>query len=132
MTHLHIYRWIINNLWLKLSCFLLAVLLWFSTSGGVSIIRDFSIAITLENIPKNLIVSSLTTKNVFITVQGNRSVILKCQASAFYLPIDLSKSNKPGTYSYNLIPDEVYTPTGIKVISIEPRKVILALREKKK
>jgi hypothetical protein len=56
--------------------------------------------------------------------------VLKCQATAFYLPIDLSKIKDAGTYSYDLLPDKVITPTGIKIISIEPQKVILTLRKK--
>ncbi len=125
------YAWITNNLWIKLSCLLLAILLWLSTTGGVSIIRDFSISITWENIPKDLIIFAQSTKNIYINVQGDRRIVLKCQATAFYLPIDLSKVKDEGTYSYNLIPDNVITPTGIKIISIEPQKVIVTLRKKK-
>jgi YbbR domain-containing protein len=130
MTNINIYAWITNNFWIKLSCFLLAVLLWFSTTGGMSIIRDFSISITWENIPEELVISAQSTKNVYISVQGDRRTVLKCQATAFYLPIDLSTIKDAGTYSYDLLPDKVITPTGIKIISIEPQKVILTLRKK--
>ena len=130
MKKLNIYAWITNNLWIKLSCFLLAVLLWFSTTGGMSIIRDFSISIAYENIPKNLMVSNQTTKNVSISVQGDRGTVLKCQATAFYLPLDLAVINAPGSYSYDLLPDNVVTPTGIKIISIEPQKISVTLRKK--
>ncbi|MFH1562070.1 MAG: hypothetical protein ABIF11_01435 [Nitrospirota bacterium] len=130
MKKLNLYAWVTNNLWIKLSCFLLAVLLWFSTTGGVSIIRDFSISITYENIPKDLMVPTQTTKNISISVQGDRGTVLKCQATAFYLPVDLTKINAPGSYSYDLLPDNVVTPTGIKIISIEPQKVIVTLRRK--
>lgn len=131
MTNLNIYGWITNNFWIKLSCFLLAGLLWFSVSGGVSIVRDFSISITWENIPQNLTLATQSTKNIFISVQGDRRTVLQCQAGAFYLPIDLSKIKEPGTYSYEIMPDKVITPTGIKIISIEPRKVIVTLRNVK-
>jgi len=130
MKKLNLYAWLTNNYWIKLFCFLLAVLLWYSTSGGVSIIRDFSISITWENIPEHLVISAQSTKNIFISVQGDRKTVLKCQSSAFYLPIDLGKIKAPGTYSYDLIPDKVITPTGIKIISIEPQKVTLTLRKK--
>lgn len=130
MRNLNIYAWITNNFWIKLSCFLLAVLLWFSTTGGVSIVRDFNISITWENIPKDLIVSAQSTKNIFISVQGDRGTVLKCQATAFYLPIDLAKIKDPGTYSYALMPDKVNTPIGIKIISIEPQKILVTLRKK--
>ncbi len=130
MKKLNLYAWITNNLWIKLSCFLLAVLLWFSTTVGVSIIRDFSISLAFENVPEGLMVSNQTTKNVSISVQGDRVTVLKCQSSAFYLPIDLTGINAPGSYSYNLLPDKVVTPTGVKIISIEPQKVSVTLRKK--
>ncbi|MDI6734658.1 MAG: CdaR family protein [bacterium] len=130
MKNLNLYALITNNLWIKLSCFSLAVLLWFSTSGGVSIIRDFRISIAFENIPKGLMVSNQTTKNVSINVQGVRGTVLKCQATAFYLPIDLTEINAPGSYSYDLLPDNVVTPTGVKIISIEPQKISVTLRKK--
>lgn len=130
MKNLNIYAWITNNLWIKLSCFLLAILLWFSTTDRVSIVRDFNISITCKNLSKDLTISAQSTKNIFISVQGDRDTVLKCQATAFYLPIDLSKIKDPGTYSYALMPDKVITPTGIKIISIEPQKVIVTLRKK--
>lgn len=130
MKNLNLYAWITNNLWLKLSCFLLAVLLWFSTTGGVSIIRDFRISITYENISKNLNVADQATKNISISVQGDRGTVLKCQAAAFYLPIDLARINAPGSYSFDLLPDNVVAPTGIKIISIEPQKISVTLRKK--
>jgi len=131
MRKLNIYGWLTNNFWIKLSCFSLAVLLWFSTSGGISILRDFSISITFENISEDLVISTQSTKNIFISVQGDRKTVLKCQATAFYLPIDLAKIKEPGSYSFDLIPDKVIAPTGIKIISIEPQKVIVTLRKKK-
>ncbi|MEW6097484.1 MAG: CdaR family protein [bacterium] len=130
MKKLNLYAWITNNYWIKLSCFFLAILLWYSTTGGIFIVRDFSISITFENISEDLVISAQSTKNIFITVQGDRRTVLKCQATAFYLPIDLAKIKEAGTYSYDLIPDKVIAPTGIKVISIEPQKVILTLRKK--
>lgn len=130
MTTVNLHLWITNNFWIKLSCFLLAVLLWFSTTSGVSIIRDFNITITWQNIPEDLVISEQSTKSVYISVQGDRRTVLKCQASAFCLPIDLSKIKDAGTYFYDILPDKINTPTGIKIISIEPQKVILTLRKK--
>lgn len=130
MRKINLYRWITNNYWIKLSCFLLAVLLWYSISGEVSIVRDFNISITIENIPKDLIVSAQSTRNIFISAQGDRRTILRCQATAFSLPIDLGDIKKPGIYSYDLLPDKVITPAGIKVISIKPRRLTLTLKKK--
>lgn len=130
MRQVNIYGWLTNNFWIKLSCLSLAILLWFSTSGGISILRDFSISITFENISEDLVISAQSAKNIFISVQGDRRTVLKCQSAAFYLPIDLSKIKEPGTYSFDLIPDKVIAPSGIKIISIEPQKVIVTLRKK--
>lgn len=88
-------------------------------------VRSVKAPLTLVNIPTDLMLISSVTEPVTVQLRGPLSQALDGRSPVEVL-LDLSNA-QPGRSSYPIRDSDVQHPTGLTVVSLEPREVILEL-----
>ncbi len=117
-----------ENLGLKVSAVLIAVVLWFFvTSQGQS---EISLEAPLEfkNIPAELGIAGSNGKTVMITIRGQGRFMKNLSASDFRVFIDLGRA-KPGEQLYPVNKEDVKLPYAMTVTNITPPAVKVKIEE---
>ncbi len=104
----------------------LAVLIWFLVGGEERIDKNVQIPIEVINLPRDLVISNQFKKEVEVTVNGPRSLILEITKMAISRSVDLS-NYKPGTHVVDIAVDSIKMPRGVSVQRIQPSSIILSL-----
>lgn len=115
-----------GNFPLKLLSLLLAVVLWFFVGGENRINKNVMIPIEIINLPRDLVISNQFKKEIEVTVNGPRSVILEMSKKAVTRQVDLSKAT-PGTMVIENDKDHIPVPRGVTVQRVQPASIILSL-----
>lgn len=121
----------IQQLWskewvLKFISLCLAILLWVFVGGEEKVDKNVMIPIEVINLPRDLVISNQFKKEVEVTVNGPRSVILEMSKMAITRPVDLSDS-KPGSRVVEISVDSIKMPNKITVERVQPSSIILSL-----
>jgi YbbR domain-containing protein len=123
------FGWIWNNIGIKISCLLLAIFLWLYVNSETSVIKNFHIPITIETLP-DMEVTYVSVKSVFISVKGDRDIVLKAKSTDFALILDMHQEKKPGTYTREISMEDIKTPSDMDIIYIVPSSVTITLKKK--
>lgn len=119
---------ILENLGLKASAVLIAVVLWFFvTSQGQS---EISLEAPLEfkDIPAELGIASSTAKTVTLTIRGQERFMKNLNASDLRVFLELGKA-KPGEMVYPVNKEDVKLPFAMTVTNVAPPSVRVKLEE---
>ena len=119
---------ILENLGLKVSAVLIAVVLWFFvTSQGQS---EISLEAPLEfkDIPAELGIASSTAKEVTLTIRGQERFMKNLNASDLRVFLELGKA-KPGEMVYPVNKEDVKLPFAMTVTNVTPPSVRVKLEE---
>lgn len=117
-----------ENLGLKISAVLIAVLLWlFVTSRGQSEM-SLEIPVEFKDVPVGLGIASTSAKMVNVTIKGQERVMKNVRPADVRVFIDLSKSKK-GEGSFRISQDDIKLPYAMKVMNIEPTTLRVKLDE---
>ena len=115
-----------KDLALKLHSLLLAVVLWYFVGGENRINKNVMIPIEIINLPRDLVISNQFKKEIEVTVNGPRSVILDMDKRSVTRQVDLSKAT-PGTMVIENDNDHIPVPRGVNVQRVQPASIILSL-----
>jgi len=117
-----------ENLGLKISAVLIAVLLWlFVTSRGQSEM-SLEIPVEFKDVPVGLGIASTSAKMINVTIKGQERVMKNVRPTDVRVFIDLSKAKK-GEGSFRMSQDDVKLPYAMKVMNIEPSTLKVKLDE---
>ena len=116
-----------HNLITKLLCLLMAFLLYVYVNTSENIDRDFVIPLSIANRPPHMLVTSQSVADVRVVVNGPRAKMDQLQADDFSITLSLREAERPGEMGFRLYTDQVATPPGIRVRSIEPAQVTMRL-----
>ena len=117
-----------ENLGLKISAVLIAVLLWlFVTSRGQSEM-SLEIPVEFKDVPVGLGIASTSAKMVNVTIKGQERVMKNVRPTDVRVFIDLSKAKK-GEGSFRISQDDIKLPYAMKVMNIEPTTLRVKLDE---
>ena len=117
----------LRNLGLKAVALVLGTLLWFTVSGQQAERTLPGVPVVYTNKPPNL---ELTEQTSFVDVhvRGLDSQLRTIQARDFEARIDLTGA-RPGDQSFSLRTDQVSSPLGIEVTSVDPGLVSATLEQ---
>ncbi len=121
------WRRIVAKEWLpSLIALVLAIILWYNVGGERRVDTSVMIPVEVINLPRELVISNQFKKQIEVTVNGPRSLILELESSQITRQIDLSKAT-PGTRVVTNDVDSINFPRGIDVLRIQPSSIILSL-----
>ena len=104
----------------------LASLLWNFVSGERTVDKNVMIPVEVINLPRDLVISNQFKKEIEVTVNGPRSLILELETKQITRQIDLSKA-VPGTTVITNDVDSIPMRRGITVLRVQPSTIILSL-----
>lgn len=111
---------------LKFISLCLAVLLWVFVGGEEKVDKNVMIPIEVINLPRDLVISNQFKKEVEVTVNGPRSVILEMGKMAITRAVDLS-DYRPGSHVVEIPVDSIKMPRMVTVERVQPSSIILSL-----
>jgi YbbR domain-containing protein len=118
---------VFHNIFTKLLCLLMAFLLYVYVNTSENIDRDFVIPLSIANRPPQMLVTSQSAADARVVVYGPRAKMDQLKASELSLTLSLRDSQGSGEVAFPIYTDQVTTPPGIRVRSIEPASVTLKL-----
>ncbi|MBI2447359.1 MAG: hypothetical protein HYV48_02340 [Candidatus Omnitrophica bacterium] len=134
-----IRKWLLNNLRLKLTSLVLAILSWFYITGIINIERDIATRV-MDNVGVKLLRESgkplgnsleveVIPDRVSVTLKGRKSILEQVELSGLTLFIDIANFGVPGRYEN--IPLQIVAPPGIEAVS-HPHYCEVIIKEREK
>lgn len=125
--NLQYWKRLIAKEWLPaLISLLLAVVLWYNVGGEQTVDTSVMIPVEVINLPRQLVISNQFKKEIEVTVNGPRTLILEMENQQISRQIDLSQAT-PGTTVITNDVSSIDLPRGIDVLRIQPSSIILSL-----
>ncbi len=125
--NLQYWKRLIAKEWLPaLISLLLAVVLWYNVGGEQTVDTSVMIPVEVINLPRQLVISNQFKKEIEVTVNGPRTLILEMENQQISRQIDLSQAT-PGTTVVTNDVSSIDLPRGIDVLRIQPSSIILSL-----
>jgi uncharacterized protein (TIGR00159 family) len=114
------------NFGLKLGAVIFAALIWFITAYQAGIIeKTYSVPITIDELPKDVIIESYNPKEITLTVSGRgESVFSGVKTEDFKIIFDAS-SLENGTGKQTLTRKNIVLPTNLSLEKFEPEQFLL-------
>ncbi len=123
----HSWQRLLSRSWfLKGMSLCMAVMLWYFVGGKDTVDKIVMIPIEIINLPRDLVISNQSKKEIEVTVSGPSSLLVELANRAVTRRIDLS-SAQPGTMVVDNTVGSIPVPRGIKVLRVQPSSLILSL-----
>ncbi len=119
-------KFVAKEWFLMVVSLILAGLLWNFVSGERTVDKNVMIPVEVINLPRDLVISNQFKKEIEVTVNGPRSLILELETKQITRQIDLSKAI-PGTTVITNDVDSIPMRRGITVLRVQPSSIILSL-----
>jgi len=121
------WRRLLAKEWLPMLISLgMAVALWYNVGGEKTVDTSVMIPVEVINLPRDLVISNQFKRQVEVTVNGPRSLILGIDNKAITRRVDLSTAT-PGTTVITNDNDSISVPRGVTVLRVQPSSIILSL-----
>lgn len=104
----------------------LAIVLWFNVGGEKKVDTSVMIPVEVINLSRDLVISNQFKRQIEVTVNGPRSLILDIEKKQITRQIDLSTAT-PGTTVITNDVDSIAFPRGITILRVQPATIILSL-----
>jgi YbbR domain-containing protein len=104
----------------------LAIVLWYNVGGEQTVDTSVMIPVEVLNLPRELVISNQFKKEIEVTVNGPRTLIMEIENRQITRQIDLSNAT-PGTRVVANDVSSINLPRGIDVLRIQPNSIILSL-----
>lgn len=119
-----------KNYKIKGMVFSIVFIFWLLFAGQQNFEKQFTIPLTVKNLPQNLVLSEPANPEIIVTISGLRKDVSPLNEKNVYSMIDLS-SAKSGTGSYNITTNHLVLPNDrVHIVSITPSKIELKLTQK--
>ncbi len=105
---------------------IMAIVLWFNVGGEKKVDTSVMIPVEVINLSRDLVISNQFKRQIEVTVNGPRSLILDIEKKQITRQIDLSKAT-PGTTVITNDVDSIAFPRGITILRVQPSTIILSL-----
>ncbi len=122
----HLRRFISKEWLPSLISLILAILLWYNVGGEQTVDTSVMIPVEVINLPRELVISNQFKKQIEVSVNGPRTMILELENSQITRQIDLSQAT-PGTKVVANDVGSIDLPRGIDVLRIQPSSIILSI-----
>ncbi len=108
----------------KIASLILAVILWAYISGSKTGQLKYRIPIEILNLPRGVVVSEMSHRNVLATIEGKNEIIKNLNVKNLRVYVDLSSPEVGEKTSYEVRLNENEIPEGVTV-SLNNRSVLL-------
>ncbi len=119
-------KFVAKEWFLMVVSLVLASFLWNFVSGERTVDKNVMIPVEVINLPRDLVISNQFKKEIEVTVNGPRSLILELETKQITRQIDLSKA-VPGTTVITNDVDSIPMRRGVTVLRVQPSTIILSL-----
>ncbi len=119
---------LLENLGLKVSAVLIAVLLWLFVTWRGQSEMTIDVPIEFKDVPIGLGIVSTSAKSANVTVKGQDRIMKSLRPSDIRVLVDMSKGRK-GEGIFHINKDDVKLPYAMTVTSIDPSTVRMKLDE---
>ena len=120
---------ILENLHLKILSLLVAFLLWLNITSMQKTKIEFYTPVEIKNVPENIVITKIKPDKVLVVVEGYKTSLTTVDISNIKAFVD-GRKIKPGK---NILHVSVKSVSGLKIIDVKPRVVLIkALKERKK
>ncbi len=121
-----------KNSKLKLISALCAIGLWLTVSARTETIqKDFSLPITIKNLPENTLIEDSSPRMLTVSLQGRGEVAFS-NIDASSLEISLDADNlKSGLNTVNIPTSAIKRPLNLNLVSVQPSTVYLLVKKYK-
>jgi YbbR domain-containing protein len=116
-------RWL-ASFGLQLLSVALALVLWFLIAGQKQAERSVRVAVEFQNVPESLEIIGEPPSFADVRVRGPASGIGQLRTGDLIVLLDLATA-RPGRRLFHLTPDQVVSPTGVRVLQVLPASVAL-------
>lgn len=119
-----------NNLGLKISALVLAVLVWAAITGRERAYSERTLRIPIEvaNVSENIEVRSVKPEEVSMTLRGISRLMGELSKENLKVRIDLRDTVKSGRINF-YAEDNIEIPEGVHIISIHPKMIEINVEE---
>lgn len=115
---------IFRHIGLKLLALAVALLLWSLVAGQKEAERSLRVPLEFQNMPASLELIGEAPSSVDVRVKGPSAMLSLLRGTELIATVDLSAA-RPGRRMFHLLPDQVSTPIGVRVLSVAPAMVAL-------
>ncbi len=115
-------RLLTENIGLKISALLIAIVLWFFVTSRGQSEMSTEVPIEFKNIPVGLAIMNTNHKTAIVTIRGQDRLMKNIKTSDIRVMVDLGKAKKgEGTYPINK--DDIKLPYAMAVTTVSPASV---------
>jgi YbbR domain-containing protein len=118
-----------QNIGLKVTCVLLAILLWIALVGEEELSTSITAPIEYRNLPKDLEISSDVINSLHLEVRGPQRRLTSSNLSDAAAVLDLSSVNKPGERTFTIDGSNLHLPVGVALHRAIPAQLRLRFDE---
>lgn len=122
------FRFLTENLSLKLVSLAFAVILWFFVMGEQRHEVAHMVTVEYRNLPKGLVIANEVPDAVAVTLSGPRALLVHLAPGELSLPLDLA-GLKPGLTSFKRLEVHLKAPVGLVVTRISPASIDINLEK---
>ncbi|MCB2218631.1 CdaR family protein [Desulfofustis glycolicus] len=121
------WRRLVTKEWLPiLISLIMSAVLWYNVGGEKTVDTSVMIPVEVLNLPRDLVISNQFKRQLEVTVNGPRSLILGIDQREISRRIDLANAT-PGTTVITNDVESITVPRGITVLRVQPSTIILSL-----
>ncbi|MBI2572161.1 MAG: YbbR-like domain-containing protein [Candidatus Schekmanbacteria bacterium] len=120
---------IFHNLGLKSGSVLLSLLLWAFVIGQEVYEVKYRVPVIIHGVPEHLAVVDQSVAALTISVLGQPRVVRLLSPQDFDVNLHLDSSATPGETIFEIPPDRVRVPNGVRVIGVSPSRLNVKLEE---
>jgi YbbR domain-containing protein len=125
---INLRRFFTENLGLKIISLILAVSLWLFVVGEETSEIGLSIPVEIINVPPDLAVTNDVIDDINLRVSGPRRMIRRLASETLSKIIDL-QDTRAGIINFDISPEDLPLPHGVKVTRLSPTTVTLQLEK---
>lgn len=112
---------LLNNIGKKVLAISIAIILWIISNFEQDIVKNISIDIRYDSLPKELIITNIPPEKLNLRVRGSRTKLSILRTDNYSFPINLSKVNE-GLSKFDIITEQITIP-GIQIIGLSPSEI---------
>lgn len=117
-----------KNITIKIISLILAIALWMFVVGEETAEIGLTIPLEIINVPSDLVVTNDVIQDLNVRVSGPRRLIRRIASENLSKIIDL-KGVQPGEIGFEIVPEDLPLPGGVKVTRLSPSTVTIQVEK---
>jgi diadenylate cyclase len=113
----------VNNLLMKISSLVLAILLWFFFVFQTGVItREYTVPVQLRFLPREYTLDNITPQEITVRISGKNADLVNFDENNLRASVDASEF-VPGRKQVSLTPGNISLPSYVNLVKIDPERI---------